>query len=348
MEFLLYGINTRHIDRAKAALYSPGQIQDRKVMRMLKFIVKRVFSAIPVLLIVMTLVFVLMRVIPGDPATLILGEEASQEDIENLREQMGLNDPMPVQFKNYFIDIFSGNWGTSLYNNNPVFENILVRMEPTIMLMLYSTIISVAIGIPFGILSARKRNSAVDYVLTTVSVLGLSIPMFWLGIMMVYLFGVQLGWMPVQGYKTISEAGLGAALYHLTMPAIAVGFQHVASTSRYTRSTMLDVLENDYVRTARAKGLADNTVFYKHALKNALSPVVTTIGFSMASMLGGTAVTESVFNIPGMGKLAYDSLMRRDYPQEQAIILFVAAIFIVTNILMDIVYKWLDPRIELD
>jgi len=315
---------------------------------MLKFIIKRVLSAIPVLLIVIALIFVLMRIIPGDPATLILGEDASPEDVENLRERMGLNDPMIVQFKDYFVDIFSGDWGTSLYNSKPVFGNIRDRMEPTIVLTLYSTIISVSIGIPFGILAARNRNSALDYVLTTVSVFGLSVPMFWLGIMMVYLFGVRLGWMPVQGYKTIADAGLGAALYHLTMPAVAIGFQHVASTSRYTRSTMLDVLENDYVKTARAKGLADNTVFYKHALKNALSPVVTTIGFSMASMLGGTAVSESVFNIPGMGKLAYDSLMRRDYPQEQAIILFVAAIFIVTNILMDIIYKWLDPRIELD
>lgn len=315
---------------------------------MLKFIVKRLFSAIPVLLVVITIVFLLMRVIPGNPAALILGDDANPKDIERLKEEMGLNRPILEQYLEYLKDIISGDWGTSFYNGQPVFKNIAARLEPTVLIMLYSTLISVTIGIPLGIIAARRRNSIWDYSLTSFSVLGLSIPMFWLGIMMVYLFGVQLRWMPVQGYKTVSEAGLRTALYYLSMPSVAIGLQHVASIARYTRSTMLDVLENEYIRTARSKGLQENKIYYKHALKNALSPVVTLIGFSMATMLGGTVVVESVFNIPGMGKLAYDSLLRRDYSQEQAIILFVAIVFILVNIIMDIIYKYLDPRIELD
>ena len=315
---------------------------------MLKFILMRLFSAIPVLLIVVTLVFFMMRIIPGDPAAMILGDLASPEDLENLRQRMGFNDPLPVQYIKYVRDIAIGSWGNSYNNGKLVFDNIKDRLEPTIILMLYSTVISVCIGIPIGVIAAQYRNSSLDYLLTTASVFALSVPMFWLGIMMVFLFGVQLMWFPVQGYVPIANGGLKNALYYLTMPSIAVGFQHVASISRYTRSTMLDVLNNDYIRTARAKGLAENRVMYKHALKNALSPVITLIGFSMAGMLGGTVVVEMVFNIPGMGKLAYDSLMRRDYNQEQAIILFIAIIFIFVNILMDIIYKILDPRIELD
>lgn len=315
---------------------------------MLKFTIKRLLSAIPVLFIVITLVFFLMRIIPGDPALMVLGEDADPADLEAYRKMMGLDRPMLEQYITYLKDILTGNWGVSMYNNKPVFENIRDCMEPTILVMLYSTVVSVAISIPFGILAARYRNTIIDYVLTTITIFGITVPMFWLGIMMIFLFGVKLKWFPVQGYSFIADKGLGAALYSITMPCIALAFQHLSSFSRYTRSTMLDVLNSDYIRTARAKGLADNPVYYKHALKNALAPVVTTIGFSMAGMLGGACITETVFNIPGMGKLAYNSLLRRDYTQEQAIILFVAIIFIATNILLDIIYKALDPRIEFD
>ena len=315
---------------------------------MVKFVIKRLFSAIPVLFIVVTLVFFMMRVIPGDPAMQILGEDADPADIESLRESMGLNDPIMVQYVNYLKDILRGDWGTSLYNNKQVFVNIGERLEPTILLTLYASTIAIVVGIPFGILAARKRNSVLDYTLTTTAVLGLSAPGFWVGLMMVFYLGVQLRWFPVQGYTFIADGGLKGALYSLTMPAIALSVQYFSSITRYTRSMMLDVMNNDYIRTARAKGLIETKVYYKHALKNALAPVITQIGFSIAGMLGGATVTETVFNIPGMGKLAYDSLMRRDYTQEQAIILFVAILFIFTNILLDIVYKMLDPRIEFD
>ena len=212
-------------------------------------------------------------------------------------------------------------------------------MEPTILIVVYSTVISVVLVSPRICLLA-STIPFLDYTLTTVSVFGLSVLCF--APRCLFLFGGRL-WFPVQGYRTIAEAGRIAQ--YLTMPSVAVGLQHVASITRYTRSMMLEVLGNNYIRTAHAKGLSERVVFYKHALKNALSPVVTTIGFSMASMLGGTVVAEMVFNIPGMGKLAYDSLIRRDYPQEQAIILFMTIVFVVVNIVMDIMYKWLDPRI---
>lgn len=315
---------------------------------MVKFIIKRLLSAIPVLFIVITLIFILMRVIPGDPATMMLGNDAAPEDIEAFKEMMGLNEPMLKQYIDYIKNILTGDWGNSLYYNTPVFKNIVDRMEPTIFITLYSTLLSVCIGIPFGIIAAIRRNTIHDYFLTTVAIFGNSMPSFWLGIMMVYMLGVNLEWFPVQGYISIEEGGLWQSLYSITMPSIAIGVQHISSISRYTRSTMLDVLNNDYVRTARAKGLPETIVYYKHALKNSLAPVVTLVGFSMASLIGGSVVIETVFNIPGMGKLAYDSLMRRDYPQEQAIILFVAILFIVTNILLDISYKLLDPRVEFD
>ena len=313
---------------------------------MLKFIIKRLLSAIPVLFIVVTLVFLLMRVIQ-DPATMMLGEDADPADIEAFKEMMGLN-ALAKQYIDYLKNILTGNWGNSLYYKTPVFQNILDRMEPTILITLYSTVLSVIIGIPFGVIAARRRATVTDYSITTLAIFGNSMPSFWLGIMMVYLFGVQLGWFPVQGYVSIAEGGLLKSLYSITMPSISIGIQNVSSIARYTRSTMLDVLNEDYVRTARAKGLSEKKVYYKHSLKNSLAPVVTLVGFSIAGMLGGSVVSETDFNIPGIGKLAYDSLMRRDYPQEQAIILFIAIILVITNIILDIVYKYLDPRIELD
>jgi len=315
---------------------------------LLKFVIKRIFAAMLQLFVVMTLIFFMVRIIPGDPATQILGEDARIEDIEMLREQMGLNDPIPVQYVKYLKDVVRGDWGESLYNNKPVFENIRSRMEPTILLTVYSVSLAVLIGVPMGIIAAKKRNSLADYTLTFFSAVGMSAPGFWVGLMMVFYLGVQLRLFPTQGYTYIADGGLGGALYSLTMPAVAYALSHVSSLARYTRTMMLDVISNDYVRTARAKGLKERIVYYKHALKNALAPVVTNIGFSIATLLGGATVAETVFNINGMGRLAYDSLMRRDYTQQQANLLFTTILLLATNILLDIVYKMLDPRIEFD
>ncbi len=315
---------------------------------MLKYVIKRLLSAIPVLLIVVSLVFFLMRIIPGDPAALMLGDDYTMEEYEMIREQLGLNKPMIQQYVEYIFGILSGNWGNSLFNSQPVLKNIQSKMEPTILVTVYSTIIAVVIAIPFGIISARRRNTPIDYSLTFLSVIALSLPSFWLGLMLIYAICVKTGLFPVQGYKFISEVGLWKSLHYLTIPCLVLGFRSVGSLTRYTRSTMLDVLGNDYIKTARAKGLAENKVYYKHALKNAMAPVVTNIGVHIASLLGGATITENVFNIPGMGKLAYESLMRRDYNQEQAIILFVALVFILMNILLDIIYNVLDPRVRFE
>ena len=261
---------------------------------MLRFVIKRIFAALLQLFIVMTLIFFMVRIIPGDPATQILGEDARIEDIELLREQMGLNDPIPVQYFNYLKDVVRGDWGVSLYNNKPVFENIRSRMEPTILLTIYSVALAVLIGVPMGIIAAKKRNSLADYTLTFFSALGMSAPGFWVGLMMVFYLGVQLRLFPTQGYTYIANGGLKGALHSLTMPAVAYAISHISSLARYTRTMMLDVIGNDYVRTARAKGLKERVVYYKHALKNALAPVVTNIGFSIATLLGGA--TDSTAN----------------------------------------------------
>lgn len=309
---------------------------------------KRILLAIPVLLVVVIVVFFLMRVLPGDPAKMILGKDADMLAVERLRESMGLNDPLIVQFLRYVKDIATGNWGNSFYNNLPVFENIAARFEPTLLIMICSVLISAILGIPIGIIGAVKRNSILDYTLVSVSVLGLSVPVFWTSMMLSFYVGAVLGWFPSMNYITIANGSLWNSLRFVALPSIALGFQSVASIARYTRSTMLDVLNNDYVRTARAKGLAENKVLYKHALKNALAPVVTHMGINVASLLGGATVCETVFNINGMGKLAYDSLVRRDYTQVQAVVLIVALIYVGINIALDIVYKALDPRIDLN
>ena len=315
---------------------------------MLKFTIRRILSAIPVTLIVITMVFVLMRIVPGDPTIMILGEEATDEEYAELREKMGLNDPIIVQYVRYMKNILTGDWGVSMHNQQPVFQNIFNRMEPTILLTIYSTALAIIVGIPVGVIAARKRNSILDYAVTTLSAVGMSAPGFWVGLMMVYLLAVKLGWFPVQGYVTLAEGGLWRSLYSLTMPAICLSLSHQATLCRYTRTMMLDVIHQDYMRTGHAKGLSDKVVYYIHGLKNAAAPVCTNIGFAIASKLGGSAVTETVFNIPGVGKFAVESLGRRDYDQEQAIIIFVSILLIFTNIMLDIVYKLLDPRIELD
>ena len=313
---------------------------------MLKYTIKRLLSAIPVTLIVITLAFILMRFIPGNPAMLYLPEDATDEEIYEMEEKLGLHDPIIVQYARYIKNILIGEWGTSHYNHKPVFENIFSRWEPTILLTIYSTILAVCIGIPAGIISARHRNSPLDYGVTIVSALGSSAPGFWIGLMMVFWFGVRLGWFPVQGYTTIAEGGLLGALYSLTMPAFCQSIAHQATLCRYTRTMMLDVLNQDYIRTGHAKGLSDKVVYYKHALKNAAAPVCTNIGLAIAGKLNGSVTTELVFNIPGLGKFTLESLQRRDYDQEIAIILFISMLLIITNILLDIVYQILDPRIS--
>lgn len=315
---------------------------------MLKYTLKRILLLIPTLLVILTIVFILIRIVPGSPVYALLeGEDnVTPEMVEELETEMGFNDPLIVQYGRYIRDIFTGNWGESYFNNKDVFSNILAVWEPSILITVYATLITVVIAIPLGILAATHRNSPLDYNVTTMSTATMVIPSFCMGLLLAYFLGYRLGWFPTISYTSIAKGGLWKSLYSLTLPSFALGISHIASLARYTRSSMLDVLHQDYIRTARAKGLSRNKVYYKHALKNTLSVVATMIASSVAGMLGGSAVTEKVFNIRGMGTLAVESLSRRDYSQEQAIVIFVALIFLGVDLIMDLIYKALDPRIE--
>lgn len=314
---------------------------------MLKYTIKRILLLIPTLLVILTLVFCLMRMIPGSPVQLLYeGEDLTAEEIYQLEEEMGFHDPIWKQYLRYISGIFAGDWGESYFSHKPAFENIMDVWEPTIMITIISTIVTVVIAIPIGILSATRRNSLLDYFVTSTSMVSMSIPSFCWGLLLSYFLAFKLGLFRAAGYVSMEKGDFWLSVSCVMLPGISLGLHHVASLARYTRSTMLDVLNQDYIRTAKAKGLPTRKIYYKHALKNTLSVVATSIVGSVASMLGGTAVTERVFSIRGMGTLAVDSLTRRDYPQEQAIVLFTAIICLGVNLLMDLFYKLLDPRIE--
>ena len=314
---------------------------------MLKYVLKRILTLIPTFFLILTLVFALMRCIPGSPIrAMYAGEELTPEEVEELEEQYGFNDPIWEQYVRYIGGILNGDWGESYFTHKPVFEGILDVWEPTIMLTICATIITVVIAIPVGILSATHRNSLLDYFVTSTSMVSMTIPSVCWGLLLLYIFAYKLDIFPIMGYESIEKGGFIGALFCITLPSISLGTRHVASLVRYTRSTMLDVLNQDYIRTAKAKGLSKSKIYYKHAMKNTLSVVATLITSSIATMLGGSAVTERVFNIRGLGTLAVSSLSRRDYSQEQAIVLFCAMICLGVNLLMDIFYKMLDPRIE--
>lgn len=275
-------------------------------------------------------------------------ENMTPEAIAEMEARLGLDKPLWEQFAVYVRDIITGNWGISYMNGRDVLENIKGRLEPTIMIALTSTVITVVLGIPMGVFAATHRNSWLDYTLSSAALVFRTVPAFWLCAMMIYFISFKTGLFPVQGYVAVAKGGFFKAMHCVALPSIALGLSHVAATARHTRSSMLQVLGEDYVRTAKAKGLSLLKIRYKHALRNTASLIVTTVGTSLATMLGGSTVVEKVFNIEGIGKLAYDSLIKRDYPQEQAVILFAALIFIGLNIVLDILYKVIDPRVSFD
>lgn len=314
---------------------------------MFKYVIKRTLLLIPTLLVILTLVFCMMRLIPGSPVrALVEGEDYTPEEIYELETEMGFHDPIWEQYARYIGQILSGDWGESYFTHKPVFQDMMDVWEPTILITVMGTIITVVLAIPIGVLSATHRNSLLDYFTTSTSMVSMSIPSVVWGLTLSYFLTYKLKIFDAAGYTTIEKGGIWAAAFTALLPSISLGLHHVAGLVRYTRSTMLDVLNQDYIRTAKAKGLPQFKIHYKHALKNTLSIVATMIASSVAGMLGGTAVTERVFNIRGMGTLAVNSLTRRDYPQEQAIILFTAMICLGVNLLLDIFYKVLDPRIE--
>ena len=312
---------------------------------MLNYIIRRVLLIIPVLCIMALITFFITYVLPGDPVRLMLGDFATQDQIEELERKLGYDRPMYVQFAMWLRNILRGDLGESLFLRMPVTKAIIQRIEPTLLLAVFGILFGTLTGIPLGVIAAIRHRSWVDQLAITTSLVGITIPNFFLALLLVLVFGVWLRVLPVAGYRPISQVGLGVIRY-LVLPGVSIGFMQTGAIARMTRSAMLDVLRQDYIRTARAKGLAEKLVIARHALKNSLIPVVTVLGFSLAMLLGGTWIAETVFVIPGTGALAITSIMRRDFPVIQGSMIFVALIYMVVNLVVDISYAYLNPRIK--
>lgn len=311
---------------------------------MKKYIAKRLLSVVPILLIVSIVVFTLVHLAPGGPAAAMLGSDATIEDIEALEEQMGLNDPLYVQYFRWMGNIFHGNLGTST-TGDTVANMIRDHFLPTVNLALYALVISLVIALPLGMLAARKRGTLIDSFVSVFALAGVSVPSFLLGLGLMMLFAVRLRLLPVSGYTPWSDGAL-AHLASITMPAVALGFMYTALMMRMTRSSMLEVLNSDYIKMAKAKGVSEISLVGKHAFRNAMVNIVTVIGQSIIGMLSGAAVVETVFGVPGLGQLIVNSIGRRDYEVIQAVVLLVALINVVVNLLTDLLYGLIDPRIR--
>jgi peptide/nickel transport system permease protein len=309
------------------------------------YLLQRVVAVIPVMLVVATVAFVLIHLAPGDPANVIAGPYATQDDVAKLRHQLGLDQPLPVQLVRWYGRLLRGDLGDSIFLRRPVLEAIGERLEPTLLLTMWATLIAVLIGVPAGVVSARHHNSAVDQSLMAMALVGLSIPNFLLGLLMILVFGVWLGWLPVAGYVPL-EGGLWPNLRSLLMPSVSLGLVQSALIARITRSSMLDVLREQFILASRAKGLEERVVIYKHALKNAIIPTLTVVGITFAILIGGAVVIETVFNIPGLGRLIISAVLRRDYPVIQGVVLMIAVSYTVVNLIVDLAYLAIDPRIR--
>lgn len=309
------------------------------------YIIRRLILMIPVMLIVGIVVFMLIHITPGDPASVMLGDRATVEQVEQLRESMGLNQPLPVQFAEWFGNALRLDFGDSFFLDMPVTQALRERAQPTILLTTYALFFEIIIGVPAGVIAAIKRNSLLDRGLMILSIAGAAIPTFFLGIVLILTFSVRLQWLPSGGYVPIQEDP-AAHFKSMILPAFTLGFSAAGLLARLVRSSMLDVMRDDYIRTAMAKGLKFQRVVTGHALRNALIPAVTVIGYSLGALLGGAVVTETVFTIPGMGRLVVQSIARRDYPLIQGAVMLTAAIYVLVNLLVDVLYVYIDPRIR--
>jgi peptide/nickel transport system permease protein len=309
------------------------------------YLLRRALAIIPVMLVVATVSFVLIRLAPGDPASVLAGPDATTEDLAQLRTALGMDQPLPVQLVKWYARLAQGDLGQSIFLRRPVIQAVVERLEPTLLLTLWGIILSIAIGVPAGIVSARYHNTAVDQSFMAVALIGLSIPNFLLGLVMILVFGVWLGWLPVSGYVPLEE-GVWLNLRSLLMPAVSLGLVQSALVARITRSSMLDVLREQYILSSRAKGLGERAVIYKHALKNAIIPTLTVIGITVALLIGGAVIIETVFNIPGVGRLIISAVLRRDYPVVSGVVLLIALTYTVINLLVDLAYLLIDPRIR--
>ncbi|WP_209425261.1 ABC transporter permease [Pararhodobacter sp. SW119] len=312
---------------------------------MFGYILQRIFAAIPVMGFVALIVFLLLRLTPGDPAAILAGDAATPAQIALIRTRLGLDDPLYVQFFSWIWGMLRGDFGVSLLSGTPVLQMIASRMEPTISLALTTITLSVLIAVPLGVIAAWKQGTLIDRFVMLLSVVGFSVPVFVIGYVMISFFAMELRWFPVQGFRSITD-GLQPFLERITLPTLTLTLLYVALIARITRTSMLEILGEDYIRTAHAKGLSETRVLMRHALRNCSVPIITVIGIGFALIISGVVVTESVFNLPGLGRLTVDAVLARDYPVIQAVILLASLVYVVVNLLIDIAYVVLDPRIR--
>jgi peptide/nickel transport system permease protein len=312
---------------------------------MLNYVIRRIVATVPVMAVVALFVFSLLYIAPGDPAAIIAGDQATPADVERIRQSLGLDRPFLIRFGEWVWQILHGDLGTSIFTNLPVSAMIAQRIEPTLSLMLVTLVFAVFVAVPIGVVAAWKADTLIDRVIMVIAVLGFSVPVFVVAYVLAYVFALELDWLPVQGYTPLRE-GLWPWLENLILPAVALGFVYIAFIARVTRATMLDVLQQDYIRTARAKGMGESGILFLHALKNAAVPIVTVIGIGIALLIGGAVVTETVFAIPGVGRLTVDAILRRDYPVIQGIVLLFSFVYVLVNLGIDLLYTVLDPRIR--
>jgi peptide/nickel transport system permease protein len=312
---------------------------------MIRYVVRRLLSTVVVMAVVAFVVFALLYLTPGDPAAIIAGDIATDEDIKRIHAKLGLDEPFSVQFGRWAWALLHGDLGTSIFTNLPVTQLIAQRVEPTLSLTVLTLIVAIVVSIPLGVLAAARAGTWLDRAVMAFSVLGFSVPVFVLAYMLILTFSIDLDWLPVQGYRPIAD-GVWQWLRHLILPSIALGTVYVALITRITRASMLDVLAQDYVRTAQAKGLAPDQVLVGHALKNAAIPVVTIVGIGVALLISGAIVTETVFALPGIGRLTVDAILRRDYPIIQGVTLIFSAVYVLVNLAVDLSYALFDPRIR--
>jgi peptide/nickel transport system permease protein len=312
---------------------------------MTAYIVRRLLATIPVMVVVALFVFFLLHLTPGDPAAVIAGDDASPAEIDGVRRKLGLDRPVWEQFGIYIWSLMRGDLGTSIFSNLPVTTLVKQRLEPSVVLALSTLVVAVVFAIPMGVIAAWKARTAIDRIVMGFSVIGFAMPVFLIGYLLIYIFAIELRWLPVQGYRPLAQ-GIGQTARSIVLPAFALGMVYMALIARITRASMLEVLSEDYIRTAHAKGVATSAVLLRHALKNAAVPIATIIGIGVALLIGGVVVTETVFAIPGIGRLTVDAILRRDYPIIQGVTLLFSAVYVLVNLLVDLSYTLFDPRIR--
>jgi peptide/nickel transport system permease protein len=316
---------------------------------MLRFLMQRLLALIPVLFTVAVVVFLILRLTPGDPAAVIAGNNATNEDIDRIREQLGLTKPLITQFMIWLGNVVQGDLGYSFYLNKPVTELIAQRIEPTLSLAAGTMVLAVLVAVPLGTLAAWRMGGWLDRILSGFAVAGFSVPVFVIGYVLIWVFAIELQWLPVQGYRRLfgdASQGIGAWAAQLVLPWCTLATIYVALIARVTRASVSEALTEDYIRTARAKGITEQMVLLRHALANAAVPIVTVIGIGIALLIGGVVVTETVYSIPGLGSLTVDAVLNRDFPVIQGVVLFFSLLYVLINLLVDLSYLWLDPRIR--